>query len=392
MENEKKGFEALNSLKASLPPIQTEFKMEILSKEELVERSKVADDRKKLAQTFAEQEIQIRTALRLYKKEVHNWEFLPKDDPVRIEISRLQKRLEELVSIDGDLGEGKEFSMFVIEVGLTDNFQTAMKMLDRAVQEKRIWVPTREEIKETREKNNGKWPEGTLFFDGKVYLQKLETPGARLLNKRLREMCKRAVEDRIARISAAGSHNLLGLCRGRMIPGKYYLFSPWHKDGETGRVRFESHTVVEIYDKNKGEKGARPYLMMRLEDAFGGTSWMLEVKKPFPAFWFEMGKVLAKEDDRRLSSEEKDHIGNVIRVLNGISSAWGRITPASKASKTVSAETPVEIPTAPEVPPISEIEPETPMSAVFDHKIETEEGSEIPVFKKTKTKKAEPAI
>lgn len=325
MEKEKKGLEALEDLKKNsfLPPIRKDFEMELLSEEELATQSKMANERKETAQTYAEQEIKIRTALQLYKSKVPNWDFLPRTDPVRMEIDRLQKRLEELISIDGELGESKEFAKLVKEVQLIDEFLPSIKMMERLEkQEKRIWIPTSEETRKAREENKGKWPEGKLGFNGNIYFQKLETPGSRLINKRVREMIGRANASRINKMAASGSHNLVGLRRGRIIPGKYYLFSPWYKDDKTGKVRFESHTVVEIYDKNKGEKGSRPYLMMRVEDAFGGTSWMLEIRKPFPAFWFEEGRVLAKNDDRRWTKEERDHTSHVINVLKGIMRSW----------------------------------------------------------------------
>ena len=265
MEKEKKGLEALGDLKKNsfLPPIQKEFKVELLSEEDLTDRSKVANERKETAQEFAEQEIEIRTTLQLYKSKVPNWEFLSKTDPVRMEIERLQKRLEELVSVDGEMGESKEFSKLVIEVQLIDEFGPAIKMMERLEkQEKRIWVPNSDEIRKAREENKGKWPEGKLSFNGKVYFQKLETPGARLLNKRVREMIHRANASKINRMAASGSHNLVG--SAKEMPGKYYLFSPGHKEEKNGRVfvRQESHTLVEIFDKNKGQKDARPYLIL----------------------------------------------------------------------------------------------------------------------------------
>ncbi len=387
MEKEKKGLEDLKELKGNsfLPPIRKDFKMEILSEEELTERSKVANERKETAQSYAEQEIKIRTALQLYKSKVPNWDFLPWNDPVRMEINRLQKRLEELVNIDGDLGEGKEFSKLVIEVQLIDEFGPAVKMMEHLEkQEKRIWAPSADEIRKAREENKGKWNERKLSFNGQVYFQKLETPGARLLNKRVREMIGRANASKINKMAAAGSHNLKGLRRGRIIPGKYYLFSPFHKDDKTGKVRLESNTVVEIYDKNKNEKNARPYLMMRVEDAFGGTSWMIEIKKPFPAFWFEIGKVLAKEDDRRLNEDEKEHIGHVIKVLNGIVFSW-------ENEQKKSAPVPASVSKVPDPVPVAPAPEEVPV----DHKITAEDGSEVKVFVKpkkgTKIKAAEPA-
>ncbi len=362
---DKKGLESLKGLKGNLPPIQKEFKIELLPEEELAERSKVANERKEMAQTFAEQEIQIIGALQHYKKTVLNWEFLSKSDPVRMEIERLQKRLEELVSIDGDLGEGKEFSKLIIEVRLTDEWNPAVKMMNRVEnQEKRIWVPSPSEIEEAKKNRNGKWPEGTLFFNDKVYFQKLETPGARLLNKRLREMAKRALDDRITKMDAAGSHNLLGLLPGKGIPGKYYLFSPMP----------ESHTLLEVYDDNKGQPNRKPFMKVRVEDAFMNTSRLMEGKRVFPFWWLEKGRV---PQDADLSMEEKKNVGNKINVLRNIIGAW--------REKSQKVETPT--PKAPE----STTDTDAPMPAKFDHTITTENGSdEVKVF--VKPKKAESAI
>ena len=385
MEKERKGLEVLEDLKKNsfLPPIRKDFEMELLSEEELAGRSKVANERKETAQTYAEQEIQIRTTLQYYKKTVPNWEFLPRNDPVRMEIDRLQKRLEELVSIDGELGESKEFAYLLKEIQLIDEFPSAVKMLERLEKrEKRIYIPSEEEI--SKERKDGKWPEGALFFNGEVYFQKLETPGARILNKRVRELTHRANASKINRMAVSGSHNLTGI--RREMPGKYYLFSARHKEEKNGRVftRAESHTLVKIFDKNKGQKDARPYLILEVEDAFLGTTWMLEGLKgrtlSFPLFWFARGRVIIAKEKRRPPEDEENHINNVIRVLNGILYGW-----ENSQKKAEPVKTPEPAPT--ETPK----EDEAPMQAKFDRAIATTDGAEIKVFVKPVKPKKEKA-
>ncbi len=374
MEKERKGLEDLKELKDNsfLPPIRKDFEMEILSEEELVERSKVADERKETVQTYAEQEIKIRTALQFYKSKVPNWDFLPWNDPVRMEIDRLQKRLEELISIDGELGESKEFAKLVKEVQLIDEFLPAIKMMERLEkQEKRICIPSEEEI--SKQRKDGKWPEGTLFFNREVYFQKLETPGARLLNKRVREMVGRANASKINRMAASGSHNLAGI--RREVPGKYYLFSSRHKEEKNGRVfvRQESHTLVNIFDKNKGQKDARPYLILEIEDTFMGTDWMLENRKSlsFPLFWFVRGRVIIAKEKKRPPEDEESHINNVIRVLNGILYSQEN---SQKKTEPVKAPTPEII----------------PAEMKLDRTVADESGDEVKVF--VKPKKAAPTV
>ena len=363
------------------------------SEEELERSGKIADDRKKFVLEIGREKLEIGTALNHYRSKVPNWEELDEDDPIRVKIEKWEARLEEIESLDGMLGASVEFTTMIEVIKQINQHRPAIKMMEHLEKEgvEGIRVPSDDEIKKVRQDSGGKWPDGTLIcpLNGKVYFQDIESSGrgrARLLNKVVRAMIKSGMASRIEEMATSGSHNLKGLRRGRIIPGKYYLFTEAQKiekDGNTF-MRPETHILVEVYDKNKGEAGARPYLMMRVLDTFMGTTKvkkMRELKKPFPAFWFEKGQVLAREDDRRrLNEEEKELVGDTIRVLNGILSAWER---------NQKVEAPASIPKVPD--PIAGPAPE---EVPVNHTITADNGTETKVFVKpkkgTKTKNPEP--
>lgn len=386
MENEKKGFEALGDLKKNsfLPPISTGHKVEFLSDEDSERSRKISDERKKFVMEIGKEKLELETALNDAKTKIPNWEELDKNDPVRVKIEGWEARLEEIESLDSNLAASVEFNAMIELIKQIDQYGPAKKMLDHLEKERAegIRLPSIDEIKKTRQELGGKYPEGALVcpLNGKTYFQDVKLSGrARLLNKVVRVMIKKATASKIKEMAESASHNLTGLRHERIIPGKYYIFSPYRKTEKNGRffTYRESHTVVEIFDDNKGKRDARPFMKMRIVDAFMETAWMLEMKKSFPLSWFEKGHVFDKEDDRHYSKEEKEHIGDVIRVLNGIlHTLRNQNKTEAAAPKDSNKNSQMEAPSNDVIP------------AKFDRTIEgNADGEEVKVFVKPKNKK-----
>ncbi len=320
------------------PAIQVAFEMKPLSDEEMEASRKLAEETKKSAQALAKQELDIKEALRHYKEKNPKWEELSDVHPVRVEMQRLQNRLNELKGLDGYLGEKKDSAKVVEEIRRVARYQSAKAMMNRLVKMGLYSEPTPERIKSVRQnlgkRSDGtpkKWPDNTKFLAGRVFFAEgPQNSYTRAIHAEVLEMNKRVVVNEIALMKEEGNHDLAAAQDSK--PGRYFAYAPARTD-ERGRKHTESHVLFSVYDRNKDEKGRQPYWVAEIEDAFGDLRRLLESdgRRFVPHFWLKAGKVITKAANR-LESEDYGRAMGIIETLNAACRAYGEAQNVAKAA------------------------------------------------------------
>lgn len=258
---------------------------------------------------------------------------------------------QELAKRDSLLGAGDdalkahvEFSRLLEEIRSTDpsHLGEVRTLIGRVVKIGRYRLATEAEIKAAKAPG-GKWPLGTIFFEGKIYFSFSEkSSGQKALEAELRKLVDAAKFSKAASIKDRGNADLTDFPKGK--PGKYYFFgqkrTKKNKSGEEYKVG-EGHALIEIvninegkmfYDKDKGKKIlAKPFMAVYVRDAIGSLAKWLEKKERYiPFIWIEQKKVITSYDNR-LPKDEFDRALNIIWTLRELYEIWNKgLNPATE--------------------------------------------------------------
>lgn len=217
----------------------------------------------------------------------------------------------------------------LMKANIPDEGKEAM---DKAEEQKRFFRPTEAEKKEAKEKNNGKWPPGAVFFpyEGEVivyFSNRGENPekpsdGQKAVEAEARNMAKRVELNHITQMAKQGKRNLLRLKKG--VPGFYYDHARKRKDEKTGRIHLPGDVLVEVYDKNdhgEGRPKQTPFIVIKIVEATGSFSWLLRAMTKvgldyIPHYCLERGV------SEKLDESKQKVAWNVVNCLKARIYAW----------------------------------------------------------------------
>lgn len=210
----------------------------------------------------------------------------------RKELEDIKKKREEiLLAGDEEVRKQLEFAMFHLDIRyVAPTALNAKSFLDYLVGKLKRWrLATAEEISAcSREK---KWPEGTLFFSGKVYFAEAMTPANRALAitmakflKAVREAEKKISaedEQKMAEIAKSGDQNTERFCSGET--GTYVLVF-------TGAKESQGVGIIKLRQKKQHDDGS--ILVIEAFDGAGTLGWLGQNKgRWIPFSWFKSRRI-----------------------------------------------------------------------------------------------------
>ena len=303
--------------------ISEEFEIALISDEEIEAGQKAAEEAKRLAESLGKQEVVIRATLGNLLSKSPDWNLLPAENVVRREIERLTARLKELSSIEGNLGEHKDFSALLAgirEVNAEDD-RAVSAVMTRLVEEYyKIYDGG---------KKPEKWPAGTIFLYDKIYLSCRNEDGSassrqRALEAEVRKMTDAHKKSRVAKVK--GGNTKLDQFVRSSYADKYTFYSPSRvvpaKDGRPEREYPEGWVLVSLENVNKGERGKKAHWVFDILDAIGSCSWLAkDGKKRMPHFWLLAGRPITGRENRIEEREFKISCSK-IGALRGMIWSW----------------------------------------------------------------------
>ena len=354
---------------------------------------KEVSERKQWAEAAGAKLQQIQEQIRKLERD-SSLNLSPHGKEVLAQLKAAEKKLLNGFGGDEALKQHVEFSQLLEEIRATDpaHIGEVRSFMNRLVGIGRYKVATSQEIEEG--KKAGKWPSGTIFFEGKIYFSTQEkSAGQRALEAELRKLVEAAKLSKAASIKTRGNADLSGFEAG--MPGLYYFFSPKRTEGD--RHFNEGHALIEIRDLNKGKADRKPYVVADVRDACGSLSWMVSRKKWIPLFWINKGRVITRPENR-LEKEEFEYAIRFIRTVRALVLLWKEEhKPVENALVEALADFCVEkksevepIETPPVISPvISAEEAASRVTAVHETDMTTVKVEKISKPKKEKAKKAE---
>ncbi len=312
------------------------FEVKKLTDEEIAAYAAAGKQFLQDVQELAKQELDIEVQLPRLKAANPKWARLLEDDPIKVEIMRLQDRLKVLRALDPKQREKIEDAKLHEEVVRTQRLQSARAMMNRLMDGGFYRMATYDEVQAAKETK--KWPDNTQFFEGKAAFpceKAGKTSGyLKALHAEVRKMTQRVISNEIARMKAKGNSDLSGL---RDLQVGAYCVSYEAGEDKSGKKRGPGFALIEVCFRNR-EKS------LKVEVAIGDCRWWeaengrLEF---IPIEWFEKGRVLNRKmirdeyDERQIEAMlralmyqcrkrvEDKHLDQLVNTACGVGSSTG---------------------------------------------------------------------
>lgn len=284
---EKKG----NDGNGSLPDL-TQIQVQELTEEEIIEREKKVQDRKQWAEGAAQKLTSIRERIAQLKRLAMHGVLTQED---KNEIAYLTELKTKILSAgDEELQKHVQFAEFLEEIrNAVPHKELAKKFLNQVVAEGRYRFATEEEINQIR--HDKKWPQGTIFFEGKIYLsvfpEEEKSAGQRAieseLGKYIKEVKKMLAKERKSKTDEIKNISVKNLTLFKQRETGLYRLEFQEREDENGRKWKAGMGLIEI--QNHGDKS---FLVIVVKKGCGSLSWLNEyTEKWIPFSWFVKNQI-----------------------------------------------------------------------------------------------------
>ncbi len=237
------------------------------------------------------------------------------------------------------------FSAILTRFRKANSPDEGLEAIEKAEAQGRFLRPSEAVKREVRTKNNGKWPDGAIFFpyENEVVVffsnrgenGSKPSDGQKALEAEARNMAKRVELNHATQMAKKGQRNLIRLKKG--LPGVYYDHCRKGKDEKTGKTRLAGDLLLEVFDKNDhGDEEKRtqsPFIIIKIIEATGSFSWLVRSMAKvgldyIPHYWLERGV------SEKLDEAKQKAAWNVVNCLKARIYAWeNSLKPASEAPK-----------------------------------------------------------
>ena len=302
------GFKAANN--GNLLPDLSKIKLDAVDEQELKQKEAEAVLRKQWVENAAGMLHKIRATIANLEQIAANG-ILSQSDQAKL--AELKKSEQEIIKAgDEELKKHLQFSLFVEEVRTAKpTVENAARFLEKLVSFGRYLLATEEEVKAVSK--DAKWPQGTLFFHGKIYVPVFSAKSQDAIGietVRFLKAVKDAEADKEAadmeRLKSMGNKNLDGLGEGAL--GRYAIYFDNFGTRDKGRLR-EGVALVEIAKQSAPNK-KDTFIAIKVLDGAGSCRWLKEYAGHYINFsWF------MKEIKDGVNGELREFAEKLIKML-----------------------------------------------------------------------------
>ncbi len=273
----------------NLPDLD-QIQIQELTEEEIAEREKKVQERKQWAENAAQKLMSIRERTAQLKRLAMHGVLTQEDKNEIVFLSELETKI--LSAGDEELQKHVQFAEFLEEIrNAVPHKELAKAFLNRVVAEGRYRLATEEETNQIR--NDKKWPQGTIFFGGKVHLpaftEEEKSAGQRAieaeLGKYIREANKILAKERKSKTDEIKSITVKNLALFKQGEAGLYRLEFQEREDETGRKWRAGMGLIELRNNSNGDK---PFLVIMIKKGTGSLEWFNRyTEKWIPFSWYK---------------------------------------------------------------------------------------------------------
>lgn len=283
-----------NDGNGSIPLNLDEIQVEVLTDEELEQKTQRVQERRQYAEAAAQKIATIQREINKLKRLALHGVLLDEDNKKLENLEKTKKKILE--SGDEELRKHLNFALFIEEIREAEQEKNIAKIfLERVVAEGRYRLATEEETNQIR--HDKKWPQGTVFFGGKVYLpafsEEEKSSGQRAieseLGKYIREVNKMLVKERKSKTDEIKSITVKNLALFKQGEAGLYRLEFQEREDETGRKWRAGIGLIELRNNSNGDKS---FLVIMVKKGTGSLEWFNKyTEKWIPYSWYKRDEI-----------------------------------------------------------------------------------------------------
>lgn len=278
---------------SSLPDL-TQINVQELTPEEIAEHEKKVQERKQWAESAAQKLSEIHEKIAQLKRLELHGVLTPED---KGEIAYLEELKSKLLHAgDEELQKHLNFALFIEEIrNAVPHRELVKKFLNRVIAEGRYRIADKDEANQIR--HNKEWPQGTIFFGGKVHLpafsEEEKSAGQRALEselgKYIREVNKILVKERKSKIDEIKSIAVKNLALFKQGECGLYHLEFQEREDKTGRKWRAGIGLIELRNNSNGDK---TFLAIMVKKGTGSLEWFNRyTEKWVPFSWYKRNEI-----------------------------------------------------------------------------------------------------
>jgi len=280
-----------NDGNGSIPLNLDEIQVEVLTDEELEQKTQKVQERRQYAEAAAQKIATIQREINKLKRLALHGVLSDEDNKKLANFEKTKKKILE--AGDEELRKHLNFALFIEEIREAGQEKNIAKIfLERVVNEGRYRLATKEETNQIR--HDKKWPQGTIFFGGKVHLpafsEEEKSAGQRALESELtrylREVRKSEIKkekSEMNQIKESANRGLSLIKQGEK--GRYTLLF-FERTDENGKRWKAGAGLIEV--KEQSLNNEKTILVVEALKGTGSLKWLNQYTgKWIPFSWYK---------------------------------------------------------------------------------------------------------